>query len=133
MGIQIILGTTVLVAYLWYPSHCSIYSRTQRIILFIVRIIKHLQSSQYYCIPLNTSIYCDRIVTRSPCEPRHVLRMESGMFKVQGVTYVPYGRRRLSPPRGAGWEPVNTCASRYLQSQEESTSASTVCKLRLQM
>jgi hypothetical protein len=45
----------------------------------------------------------------------------------------PLGRRRLSPPRGAGWEPVNTYASGYLQSQEESTPASTVCKLGLQV
>ena len=35
------------------------------------------------------------------------------------------GRRRLSPPRGAGWELVNTFASWYMQSQEESSPAST--------
>ena len=34
-------------------------------------------------------------------------------------------RRRLSPPRRAGWKPVNSFARGYLQSQEESSLAST--------
>jgi hypothetical protein len=34
------------------------------------------------------------------------------------------GQRRLSPPRGAGWEPVNAFAAGYLQSQVESQPAS---------
>jgi hypothetical protein len=32
------------------------------------------------------------------------------------LSVLPPGRRRLSPPRGAGWEPVNTLPVWYLQS-----------------
>jgi hypothetical protein len=32
------------------------------------------------------------------------------------ITVFTYSRRRLSPPRGAGWEPVNTLPGCYLQS-----------------
>ncbi|KAJ5569196.1 hypothetical protein N7450_011682 [Penicillium hetheringtonii] len=43
------------------------------------------------------------------------------------------GWRRLSAPRGAGWELVNTLPGRYLQSKKESPPASTVRWLGLRL
>jgi hypothetical protein len=56
------------------------------------------------------------------------------MISTNQPTTVPIiGRRRLSFPRGAGWEPVNALPGWYLQSKEESLPASTVRWLGLRL